>query len=111
LGVVPKFGAPFVALDAAFPGEEYTLNPSRSIPLRGRLYAFVGATTRFICDLSRPDEALWAHSSGPSADPRTTYFGGLSTPWSRFEYFRSALWKPREIPDPVERLVVERRRG
>ncbi|HWP64358.1 MAG TPA: penicillin acylase family protein [Candidatus Limnocylindria bacterium] len=108
MAIVPGFGKPFVALDAPFPGEEYTLNPSRAVPLRGRLYAFVGATTRFICDLSRPDEALWAHSSGPSADPRTPYFSNLSAPWLRFEYFRSALWRADEIPDPVERLVVER---
>jgi penicillin amidase len=107
LGLVPGIGRPFVALDGEFPGDEYTVSPSRAIPLRGRLYAFVGATSRFICDLSRPDEALWAHSAGPSADPRTTFFANLSGPWHRFEYFRSALWRADEIPDPVERLVVE----
>jgi len=107
LGIVPGLGRPFVALDAEFPGEEYTVNPSRTIPMRGRLYALVGATSRFICDLSRPEEALWAHSSGPSAEPRTTFFANLSGPWHRFEYFRSALWQADEIPDPVERLVVE----
>ena len=110
LGLVPWIGRPFVALDGEFPGDEYTVNPSRAIPFRGRLYAFVGATSRFICDLSRPDEAVWAHSSGPSADPRTTYFANLSGPWHRFEYFRSALWRADEVPDPVERLVVERPR-
>jgi hypothetical protein len=109
LGLVPGIGRPFVALDGEFPGDEYTVNPSRAIPLRGHLYAFVGATSRFICDLSRPDEALWAHSAGPSADPRTTYFSNLSGPWHRFEYFRSALWRAGEVPDPVERVVVERR--
>jgi penicillin amidase len=111
LGLVPGIGRPFVALDGEFPGDEYTVNPSRAVPLRGRLYAFVGATSRFICDLARPDEALWAHSGGPSADPRTTYFANLSGPWHRFEYFRSALWRADEVPEPVERLVVERSRA
>ena len=106
LGLVPGLGRPFVALEAEFPGDEYTVNPSRALPFRGRLYAFVGATTRFICDLSRPEEALWAHSSGPSADPRTTFFANLSGSWHRFRYFRSALWRADEVPDPVERLVV-----
>jgi penicillin amidase len=105
-GVVPGLGRPFVALDEAFPGEEYTVNPSRAVPVRGKLYAFVGATSRFICDLARPDEALFAHSAGPSADPRTTYFANLSQPWHRFEYFRSALWRAGEVPDVTERIVV-----
>ena len=106
MGLMPRVGRPFVALDAPFPGDEYTVSPSRALPFRGRLYAFVGATSRFVCDLSRPDEALFAHSSGPSADPHTTYFAGLSKPWQRFEYFRSALWRADEVPDPVERVVV-----
>jgi penicillin amidase len=110
LGLVPGIGRPFVALEEAFPGDEYTVSPSRALPLRGRLYAFVGATSRFICDLARPDEALFAHSTGPSADPRTTYFANLSAPWLRFEYFRSALWRAGEVP-AAERLVVERQPG
>jgi penicillin amidase len=106
LGLVPGLGRPFVALDGEFPGDEYTVSPSRAMPLRGRLYAFVGATSRFICDLSRPDEALWAHSGGPSADPCTPYFANLSGPWHRFEYFRSALWRADDVPDPLERHVL-----
>jgi penicillin amidase len=106
LALVPRIGRPFLALDDEFPGDEYTVNPSRAVPVRGRFYAFVGATSRFVCDLARPDEAFWAHSAGPSADPRTTYFASLSAPWLRFEYFRSALWRADEIPDPVERLVA-----
>lgn len=106
LGLMPALGRPFVALDDAFPGDEYTVSPSRALPFRGRLYAFVGATSRFLCDLARPDEALFAHSAGPSADARTTYFGSCSRSWLRFEYFRAALWPADEVPDPVERLVV-----
>ena len=106
LGLMPAFGRPFVALDDAFPGDEYTVSPSRALPFRGRLYAFVGATSRFVCDLARPDEALFAHSAGPSADARTTYFASCSRSWLRFEYFRSALWPADEVPDPVERLMV-----
>jgi acyl-homoserine lactone acylase PvdQ len=102
-GLVPGIGRPFVALDGEFPGDEYTVNPSRAIPWRGRLYAFVGATSRFICDLSRPDEALWAHSAGPSADPRTTYFASLSAAWHR-SVFPARRLARRQIPDPVDRL-------
>jgi penicillin amidase len=106
LGLLPGIGSRFVALDDEFPGDEYTVSPSRSLPVRGTLYALVGATSRFICDLSRPEEALFAHSSGPSADANSIFFANLSRPWRRFEYFRSALWKPHEVPDPVERVVV-----
>ncbi|MGH7786083.1 MAG: penicillin acylase family protein [Candidatus Binatia bacterium] len=106
LALLPLVGRRFRAFEGPFPGDEYTVNPSRSIPMRGTLYALVGATSRFICDLSKPDEALFAHSSGPSADPRTTYFASTSASWHRFEYFRSALWPAAEVPDPVERVVV-----
>ena len=104
LGLLPGIGRRFVALEAAFPGDEYTINPSRSIPLRGRHYAFVGATSRFICDLATPDEALFAHSAGPSADFRSTLFRAGADSWQRFEYFRSALWEAADVPDVVERL-------
>jgi penicillin amidase len=108
LGLLPVIGRRFVALEGAFPGDEYTVNPSRSIPMNGKLYAFVGATSRFICDLSKPDEALFAHSAGPSADARSTFFATGAAQWHRFEYFRSALWKAGEVPDVRERVVVER---
>ena len=105
LGLLPFLGRRFVALDADFPGDEYTINPSRSIPLRGRHYAFVGATSRFICDLAKPDEALFAHSAGPSADIRSALFRTGADAWQRFEYFRSALWAAEDVPDVVERLT------
>jgi acyl-homoserine lactone acylase PvdQ len=106
LGLLPGIGRRFVALEAEFPGDEYTVNPSRSIPIRGKHYAFVGATSRFICDLATPDEALFAHSSGPSADPRNLLFANCSAPWQRFEYFRSALWQADEVPDVIERVNI-----
>lgn len=104
LGLLPLLGRRFVALEAEFPGDEYTINPSRSIPLRGRHYAFVGATSRFICDLATPDEALFAHSAGPSADPDSPFFRTGAEAWQRFAYFRSALWEPDAVPNVVERL-------
>ena len=74
--------------------------------------AFVGATSRFICDLATPDEALFAHTSGPSSDIGALAFGrALSAAWYRFEYFRSALWKAEEVPNVVERLVIEPQRS
>ncbi|MBI3783911.1 MAG: penicillin acylase family protein, partial [Deltaproteobacteria bacterium] len=103
---LPAIGRWFQTLDAPFPGDFYTLSPSIAVPAGKRLRAFVGATSRFICDLSRPDEAWFAHSSGPSGDIGSTFFSNLSRPWLRFEYFRSALWRPEEIPDPVERIVI-----
>ena len=74
--------------------------------MRGKLYAAAGATSRFVCDLATPDEALFAHSAGPSSDPRSTFFANLAAPWHRFEYFRSALWKPSEVPATVEHVVI-----
>lgn len=104
LGLLPIVGRRFVALEADFPGDEYTINPSRSIPIRGRHYAFVGATSRFICDLATPDEALFAHSAGPSADFHSPLFRAGAEAWQRFEYFRSALWEPDQVPNVIERL-------
>ena len=104
LGLLPLLGRRFVALEADFPGDEYTINPSRSIPLRGRHYAFVGATSRFICDLATPDEALFAHSAGPSADPGSPYFRTGAEAWQRFGHFRSALWEADDVPNVIERL-------
>jgi acyl-homoserine lactone acylase PvdQ len=109
--LVPVVGRRFVALDDEFPGDEYTVSPSRSVSYRGSLYAVLGATSRFICDLATPDEALFAHSAGPSTDPGSTFFANLSAPWHRFEYFRSALWKPSEVPQPIERLVIGQARA
>jgi penicillin amidase len=106
LSLLPGIGRHFVALDADFPGDEYTVNPSRSVVLGGVHYAFVGATSRFICDLATPEEALFAHSAGPSADPRTTFFRSGAESWQRFEYFRSALWPADDVPNVVERVVV-----
>jgi acyl-homoserine lactone acylase PvdQ len=106
LSFLPILGKRLLALDEGFPGDDYTVSPSRPLEFRGRLYAFVGATSRFVCDLAKPDEAWFAHSSGPSADVASTFYANLARPWHRFEHFRSALWRPEEVPDPVERLVL-----
>ncbi|HYD48991.1 MAG TPA: penicillin acylase family protein [Terriglobales bacterium] len=111
LGLLPGIGRYFIALDEPFPGDDYTVNPSRSVPLGARLYSLVGPSSRFICDLSKPNEAWFAHSSGPSGDAFSPYFANLSAAWSRFEYFRSALWSPEQVPDPVERFVSMPRRS
>jgi penicillin amidase len=108
LGEIPLLGRRFRSLEAPFPGDVYTVSPSVPAPMRGRLRAFVGATSRFICDLATPDEALFAHTSGPSGDIGALAFGrALSASWYRFEYFRSALWNAAEVPNVVERLVIE----
>ena len=104
LGLLPLLGRRCVALDAEFPGDEYTISPSRAVPVRGKHYALVGATSRFICDLARPDEALFAHSAGPSADFRNPLFRAGAESWQRFQYFRSALWEPADVPNVIERL-------
>jgi penicillin amidase len=105
-GEIPLIGRWFRALDAPFSGEHYTVSPSVSLPVRGAMRPFVGATSRFICDLGKPDEAWFAHTSGPSGDVGSAFFANLTQSWYRFEYFRSALWKPEEVPNVVERVVV-----
>ncbi len=107
LGEVPGIGRLFRALEAPFPGDMYTVSPSVPIPMGGGLRPFVGASSRFICDLARPDEAWFAHSSGPSGDIASAYFANLTEPWRRFEYFRSALCPAGEVPDVVERVVID----
>lgn len=94
------------ALDAPFPGDDYTVNPSRSLDDGKQLRAFVAASSRFVCDLARPEEGWFAHSSGPSGDPGSAWHANLSASWSRFEYFRSALGPADRMPDVVERVVV-----
>jgi len=106
-GEVPLLGRVFRALDVPFAGDGYTVSPSISVPIGGTLRSFAGATSRFICDLAKPDEALFAHSSGPSGDIGSTYFTSTTDAWYRFEYFRSALWKAVEVPNVTERMVVE----
>ena len=106
LAELPLIGRYFRALDAPFPGDVYTVSPAVPMLMRDGLRPFVGATSRFICDLARPEEALFAHSSGPSGDVGSMFFANLTPGWQRFEYFRSALWKPDEVPNPVERLVI-----
>lgn len=106
LAELPRAGARLLALDAPFPGDEYTVNPSRSLDEGVRLRAFIAATSRFVCDLARPEEAWFAHSSGPSGDPGSAWHANLSEPWSRFAYFRSALVPADQVEAPVERLVV-----
>jgi penicillin amidase len=106
LAELPGVGARLLALDVPFPGDDYTVNPSRALDEGKRLRTFVGATSRFVCDLAHPDEAWFAHSSGPSGDPGSAWHANLSAPWSRFELFRSALWRPADVPDAVERVVI-----
>lgn len=107
LGEAPRLGDRLVAFEGAMPGDEYTVSPTRPLDEGRRLRAFVGATSRFVCDLASPDEAWFAHSAGPRGDSGSRWFGNLSASWHRFELFRSALWKAHEVPDVVERLVVE----
>ena len=108
--VLPLVGRRFLALDAPFPGDTYTVSPAVSPPIGDRPRPFVGATSRFICDLAKPDEAWFAHTTGPSGDPTSAYFSNVTESWYRFEYFRSALWTAGEVPDVVERVVVGERR-
>ena len=107
LSEIPWLGRRFLALDAPFPGDDYTVSPSRPLDEGHRLRAFVGASSRFVCDLARPEEAWFAHTSGPSGDVGSDFFANLSEPWQRFEYFRSALWRAEDVPDVVERVVIE----
>lgn len=107
LAVLPRIGRRFVALDQPLGGDNYTVMPSVPVPLGARLVSLVGPTTRFVCDLARPEEAWFAHSSGPSGDPRSPFFANVSQPWSEGAYFRSCLWRPEEVPDVVERVVIE----
>jgi penicillin amidase len=108
-GELPWIGHWFRALDDGFPGDLYSVSPSVSFPVGNTLRSFVGATSRFVCDLARPEEAYFAHSSGPSGNPNSRYFASCTPGWRRFEYFKSALWQPHEIPDPVEHVIVEPR--
>ncbi|GBD25800.1 hypothetical protein HRbin30_01125 [bacterium HR30] len=96
----------FRAMDDGLPGDLYTVSPSVACPLGQGLRALVGATSRFVCDLAKPEEAYFAHSSGPSGNPNSRYFASCTDDWRRFAYFKSALWQPHEIPDPVEHILV-----
>lgn len=99
--------APFVALESEFPGEPNTLSPAVSMKAGTcGLRAINGASSRFVCDLSRPTEAWFAHSSGPSFDPETPYYRRLSEQWVQFRWFRSALWTADAVPDVIERVIV-----
>ncbi len=106
LGDVPGLGKRWQVLDAPFPGEANTVSPSVAVPFGKQMRAFVGASTRFICDLARPEEAWFAHCAGPSADPDSPYYRSIGEQWLRFEYFRSALWQADAVPEVIERHVL-----
>lgn len=108
IGELPLVGRWFRALEDGFPGDLYTVSPSVAIPIGANLRAFVGATSRFVCDLAKPDEAYFAHTSGPSGNPLSRYFVSCTAEWRNFRYFKSALWQPHEVPDPVEHVVIPR---
>jgi penicillin amidase len=106
LAELPLIGPRLLALDVPFPGDDYTVNPARSLDEGVRLRAFVAASSRFVCDLGRPDEAWFAHSSGPCGDPGSLWHANLSGSWARFEHFRSRLGPVARVPDAVEQVVV-----
>jgi len=106
-GELPWIGKFFRALTAPFAGEAYTVSPSVAIPAGNRMVPFVGATSRFICDLAQPEEAWFAHSSGPSGDVASTYFAAPTAGWYEYRYFRSVLCPADEVVDATERLVIE----
>ncbi len=66
---------------------------ARPLPFRGHLYAFIGASSRFICELSTPEEAWFAHNSGPSGDIASPFFANLSR--------RAAEHSPSDHPRPA----------
>ena len=101
-----KVGKPWVAIEAPMPGEANTVSPSVTTPDGKRLRTLIGATSRFICDLSKPNEAWFAHSTGPAADPNSPFYKELAQQWHKFEYFRSALWKADKVPNVVERVIL-----
>lgn len=106
LAHLPGIGNRLVAHDGPYPGDDYTVNPNRALDDGKHLRVLVTGTSRFVCDLSKPDEATFMHSSGPCSDFGSLWHANLCGPWARFETFRSALWKPDDIPDVVERLVI-----
>lgn len=107
LGDLLPGAAPFVSLEAEFPGEPNTLSPAVAMKNGDAgLRVINGASSRFVCDLAHPTEAWFAHSSGPSADPETPYFRSLSDQWARFTWFKSALWTAEQVPQVIERVIV-----
>lgn len=104
LGELPGLRRRFETLEGPFPGDDYTVSPSRSVDAGLRLRAFVGASSRFLCDLADPEEGLFAHSSGPASDPGSRFHAGASRDWHAFRYFRSRLVPAGEVPDVVERF-------
>lgn len=107
LSDIPGLRRGWLALEGPMPGESNTVSPSLAIPDGKKLRSFVGASSRFICDLSNPEEAWFAHCAGPSVDPDTPYFRSLGEQWLAFGYFKSALWKAEDVPDVIERYPLE----
>jgi len=90
--------------DAPMPGEANTV--SVSVPDGKRLRALIGASSRFICDLARPNEAWFAHSPGLMAGPNSPFDTEFARKSQKMEYFRSALWNADKVPDVVERVIL-----
>ncbi len=106
LGEVPGLRRHLETLEGPFPGDDYTVSPSRSVEEGLRLRALVGASSRFLCDLADPEVGLFAHSSGPASDPGSRFHAVLAREWLAFEYFPSRLAPPEEVPEVVERSAA-----
>ncbi|OUS28886.1 hypothetical protein A9Q99_10940 [Gammaproteobacteria bacterium 45_16_T64] len=106
LAEIPRWGKPWEAIEAPMPGEANTISPSVTTPDGKRLRMLIGASSRFICDLGKPKEAWFAHSTGPVVDPHSPLYKGLADKWHKFEYFRSALWKADKVPNVRERVIL-----
>lgn len=106
LAEVPILGKPFEAINAPMPGEANTVSPSVTTPEGKGLRMFIGATSRFICDLGKPKEAWFAHSTGPVVDPQCPLYREQADKWHQFSYFRSALWAADKVPNVRERVIL-----
>lgn len=104
---VPGIGKPWVALETAWPGETNTVSPTVAVVVGKKLRSVVGASSRFVCDLGNPKEAWFAHSSGPSCHPDSPFLKTVAAQWAEYRYFKSGLWQPHEVPNPVEHVIVE----
>ena len=106
LGLIPLIGRPYRIGTLPYPGDNDTVNGAHFYVDKKRFPVLVGAASRIIVDLARPDGAWFNCSTGMSEEPSSPYFENLTPGWYRNGYFRTLRMEKPEAAQSYRRLIL-----